>query len=166
MRRYIQAAVLVALTASAAEAQDLSGPYGGLYLRLDLAPYAITRRIDGAAGGFAGYIERVGDHVVLGVEGDITYDWRNTNLTPATRTVTGTARLRAGVDTGLGALLYGTGGFGFETGGVGPVWELGAGFDIGLGPGRILRTELTRQAPFTATSAPRTNAVVGIGLRF
>ncbi|MDO9415740.1 outer membrane protein [Pararhizobium sp.] len=74
----------------------------------------VTDNFDGGRfGGFVGYNYQLDNNVVLGVEGDVTYNWNDNNYVGGVNIGTdweGSVRARAGYAFDR-ALVYGTGGF-------------------------------------------------------
>ncbi|GGD33201.1 outer membrane protein [Sinisalibacter lacisalsi] len=149
---------LITCVGAAAAAQDFAGGYGGVTARNNFAAGGAT---DVAIGAFAGYNADVGNGVVLGVEGEVDYDW---NSVWGGSDLTATANLRAGVDAGA-ALVYGKVGAGYSTTGSG-VWGAGAGVDVPVLDEMFLRAEVERLDPLAGGLATRYNTKLGLGYRF
>lgn len=126
-----------------------SGPYagirgGGSWVSGDfsISGESRSRSFDGGLfGGFLGYNWQLQNNVVLGIEGDLNYNWNKNSVAPgvdAGTDVSGSVRGRVGYAFDR-ALLYGTGGWeatsGYVDTGSGKDsktfngWTLGAGVD-------------------------------------
>jgi outer membrane immunogenic protein len=169
MRKYFSPLLAVGLClgmTGIAQAQDFDGAYGGVYGRINLNG---INHNDASVGAFAGYNIDTGNGMVLGVEGEVDYDF-NSEWGPAgSDDLTAMVNLRAGVDAGA-ALVYGKAGVGYSTGityvGSTAAWNVGAGADVPIADDYFLRGEVERVDPFAAGLPTRYNVKAGVGLRF
>lgn len=214
MIRTILVSALLAGTASAAMAADLVEPvpaapeavieetqvysWDGAYLGIFGGANWLHSSLDdggaldrsgtstgGTIGKFAGYNWQLDNNVVLGLEGDLRYDW-NSKKYNGVETGTdwgGSARLRAGYAFD-DALIYATGGwtasnaFVNQPGGgndkerVLNGWTLGAGVDYKLTDSIFARAEYrfdgfgSQKFNGVKTDFDRHNAIIGVGYKF
>jgi len=164
MRKYVSpilAAGLCLGMAGVAQAQDFEGAYAGAHGRLNFnGPWVPG---DAAVGAFAGYNMGMGNGLILGVEGEVEYDF-NSAWSGGANDLMATANLRAGADAG-GALIYGKAGVGYSSAGTG-TWNVGAGADVPITDGYFVRGEVERVDPFVAGLSTRHNVKAGVGLKF
>ncbi|GGD30278.1 outer membrane protein [Sinisalibacter lacisalsi] len=144
-----------------ANAQDFDGAYGGAYGRIN--PNG-TFNNDASVGAFAGYNMDVGNGMIMGVEGELDYDFNSEWGAPGDDDLTASANLRAGVDAGA-ALVYGKAGVGYSTAGT-AAWNVGGGADVPIADDYFMRGEVERADPFAAGLPTRYNVKAGLGLRF
>jgi len=164
MRKYVSPIVAAGLClgmAGIAQAQEFEGTYAGVHGRLNVnGPWVPG---DAAVGAFAGYNMGMGNGLVVGVEGEVEYDF-DSAWTGGGNDLMGTANLRVGADAG-GALIYGKAGAGYSSAGT-ATWNVGAGADVMILDGYFVRGEVERVDPFLGGLDTRYNGKVGVGLKF
>lgn len=154
-------AAAVCLAAVPAMAGDFDGGYGGI---TGNAGVITTPSLDYEFGAFAGYNFASGSGFVAGGEADVAY---NPDGLWGPDAMTAKANARAGYELTDNVLAYGKGGIGYTTGGAGSmVWSFGAGVDIEVLDGVLLRAEGERVDPTAAGMATQYNGKVGLGYEF
>ncbi|MBB4956043.1 outer membrane immunogenic protein [Agrobacterium vitis] len=129
------------------------GGYGWLDATLSQGSTSFSDDFDGGRiGGFAGWNFDVGHNVILGVEGDLNYDWNDNDYfgVKVGTDVSGSVRARAGYAIDH-ALLFVTGGWtaqrGYIESSVGDFnetfngWTVGAGVDYAVTKNIFTRAE-------------------------
>ena len=155
------AAAMTAGVVGVAQAGEFDGFYVGAYGRNNF-----SAGTDIAAGAWAGYNMSMGSDVVVGVEGDVEYDWASVWGGAAT---TGTANVRAGYVATEDVMVYGKAGAGWTNGGTSPssyVWDVAAGVELQVLDDFSLRGELGYVDPLNAGLASQVNGKVGVGYGF
>lgn len=213
MIRRILVSALLAGSASAAMAADLVEPvpaapeavveetqvysWDGAYLGIFGGANWLRSELDdgptegqgtstgGMLGKFAGWNRQLDNNIVLGLEGDLRYDWNGEKYKgiEAGTDWGGSARVRVGYAMG-DALIYGTGGWAAANGYVDPPgnnnskekvlngWTLGAGLDYKLTDNIFARAEYrfndfgNEKIGATKVDFQQHNAILGVGFKF
>jgi outer membrane immunogenic protein len=164
------------------------GIFGGAnWLRSELDDGTLDRKgtsTGGMLGGFAGWNKQLDNNIVLGLEGDLKYDWngKTYNGYEAGTDWGGSARVRLGYAMD-NALIYGTGGWTAANGYVDPKgadskekvlngWTVGAGVDYKFTDNVFARAEYRfndygqEKIGGTKVDFQQHNAILGVGFKF